>query len=270
MAPASPATITSAIPVFDNLEALFQSGFGSCREFFFSDNKDWSKVIVMFNGAVSSSQRANGFCFQRWSWVQKFKHPVVIIADPITFGDDGLSLGWYVGFRDDYYLPFALEKILPFIRERNLDSKVITFGSSAGGFTALAALQLGYADMAIAINPQTDIEAYSFRAAVQSMLRRYMRTGVYGAQDVDRARFSLMEMGLSKAKKHARIIYVQNSADTHHHDEHMQPYFCCLKESGLEVGLVSAVFNDEKLGHNPPLLNGLVRLIGQDLQCMLV
>lgn len=257
------------IPVFDDLNSLFSADFGSCREFFFSDNKDWSKVIVMFNGAVAASQRLNGFGFQRWTWAQKFKHPVIIIADPATFGENGLALGWYVGERGSYYLPSALEAILPFIKKRNQHAQLVTFGSSAGGFTALAALQLGYADMAIAINPQTDVEKYTLQSAVRSMLRRYCEGDAYVSQPADRERLSLVDMGFEKAKKGARIVYVQNTADAHHYDEHMTPYLDFVKKSDLSDRHVSVIFNDEKQGHNPPPLNGLVSLIGHDIQCLL-
>lgn len=265
----NPVSPKVTIPVFDDLDSLFSSGFGSCREFFFSDNKDWSKVIVMFNGAVAASQRLNGFGFQRWTWAKQFKHPVIIIADPATFGDDGLALGWYVGLRGSYYLPSALETILPFIKKRNQAAEVVTFGSSAGGFTALAALQLGYADIAIAINPQTDVEKYTLQSAVRSMLRKYSHGDTYVSQPEDRERLSLISMGFDRAKKSARIIYAQNSADTHHYEDHMTPYLGFVKKSELSDRCISVVFNDEKQGHNPPPLNGLVNLIGHDIQRLL-
>lgn len=261
--------ISQEIKQHNSFDELWNSDHGSYQEYFFHNNDDWSKVIVMFNGAVSPSQRRDGYTFQRWSWASQFRHPVIIISDPTTYGENGLNLGWYTGPQNTPYLPNALEKLTQYILQRSPNAHIVSFGSSAGGFAALAGLQLGYFDTAIAVNPQTDIELYPVKPPLRRYLDWYGRTSKYTSTEADRQRFSLIQMGFKKAKENSQIIYVQNTDDVIHHLEHMLPYCDSLTKTGFKVALKPHLFSNPGLGHNPPAINGLKKIIGEDFSSLI-
>lgn len=264
-----PNTVKASIPIYDNLPDLFASGFGAHREFFFQDNSDWSKILIFFNGAVSPSQRRNGHVYQRWTWAEMFRHPVVIISDPSTYGEKGLNLGWYVGRRDDPYLSSALDKIDAVIRRREPAPEIVAFGSSAGGFAALRGLQLGYFDTAIVVNPQTDIELYPVKNPMRRFLDWYGSSQNFAPQAEDRKRLSLIELGFNDARNEAQIIYVQNTADHIHLTQHMVPYEAAVQAQTTQVRFVPILFNNPGIGHNPPLLRSLTGIIGEPFKSLL-
>lgn len=257
------------IPNFTNFDELLASDIGCFDEFFFFNNSDHSAILVFFNGAVSLDQRKNGYAFQRWTWASRFRHPVLIISDPATFGEAGLALGWYVGKKDECYLQKSLNGVMGFVHKKFPEAKVISFGSSAGGFAALSGLHMGFFDKAIVVNPQTDIKRYQPQSAVAKFVSNYGGKD-YILEATDESRISLLAKDSKNIVSNAEVIYIQNKFDKLHYENHMKPYFEYLKYNVPQLRLKEFIFDDRDLGHNPPSLDRLVEISGEELSNLLV
>ncbi|MES5326110.1 hypothetical protein [Alcaligenes phenolicus] len=256
------------IPNFTNLDELLASDIGCFEEFFFFNNSDHSAVLVFFNGAVSLDQRKNGYAFQRWTWASKFRHPVLVISDPATYGEAGLALGWYVGKKNKCYLQKSLIEVMGSVQKKFPAAKMISFGSSAGGFAALSALHMGFFNKAIVVNPQTDIRKYQPKSSVIKFLNNYGGDN-YTFDKIDEPRVSLLAMGFESMLSDAEIVYVQNRFDGLHYENHMKPYFEYLEANVVNLKLKKIIFDDRALGHNPPSLDQLVEISGEELSSLL-
>lgn len=233
---------------------LLISNEGTCKEIFFHSAKDWSKVVDLLSRALTEEKiRAERAPFQRWSWAKRFKHPVFCVVDPLTLGEDRLLLGWYLGKEGKNDLPRTLMPIVEHIRNINPTVEIIGFGSSGGGFAAIAATLLGCTDRAIAINPQTNALKFNVRDAVDSFQRKRRYTTCQS---------DLSKYGVSNLGPDSSILYVQNTFDTHHFTEHYLPFRRIYEQSSRRSAFSYIEYQDEKSGHMPPNLDQLCAIVG--------
>jgi len=246
---------------YDSIEQLTGSSEGVCGGVYFHNADDWSKVIILFNGALTDAKIASERApFQRWSWSKRFKHPVFCVVDPLTIGRDRLLLGWYLGSTESNRLPETLSPITDQIRKINPIAQTIGFGSSGGGFAAIGATLLGCIDHAIAINPQTDVFQFSVKSAVEAFQRK--RMGIP-------CQSNLVDYDLSKMRDNSSVIYIQNEDDEHHFTEHYLP-FRKVFEAGIRGEAFKFIeYRDKKSGHMPPNLDELCTIIGDDFTSLL-
>lgn len=251
----------AAFTEYPTLAALIQSNEGVCENVYFHNAADWSKVIVLFNGALTEAKiAAERAPFQRWSWAKRFKHPVFCVADPLTLGQDRLLLGWYLGNVGQNSLPETLRPIIDRIKEINGQAEIIGFGSSGGGFAAIGATLLGYIDHAIAINPQTDALKFNVRSAVDAFQKKRKNTPCQS---------DLMQYDATLMLKNASVTYLQNECDEHHFEEHYMPFRALVEKSSRSGAFRFIQYQDKKSGHLPPDLDELCRLLGDEFTSLL-
>lgn len=246
---------------YPTLDALTRSNEGICGNVYFHNGDDWSKVVILFNGALTEAKiAAERAPFQRWSWAKRFKHPVFCVADPLTLGEDRLLLGWYLGAAGQNSLPHTLMPILKRIKEINGEAEIIGFGSSGGGFAAIGATLLGCIDRAIAINPQTDALKFNVRSAVEAFQRKRQR--IPCQSDLTTYDPTLMH-------RNASVTYLQNEHDLHHFEEHYLPFRAYAERSGRAEAFRFIEYRDAKSGHMPPDMDQLCELLGEDFAPLL-
>jgi len=126
------------------------------------------RLYVLLSGARDLKSRAWPN-FDRWSWAPVFPGSVLCVADPtLALDTDRLRIGWYVGTRERDWLQGLADLVGAVADKAGVATRqVVCYGSSAGGFGALAlACRLGDAT-AVAINPQTDVLKYHVRPVRQ-------------------------------------------------------------------------------------------------------
>ncbi|MBU9478466.1 hypothetical protein [Burkholderia multivorans] len=232
-------------PRIDTWDELVNSRFGVHGDYYYFRNGfDRRRVMVFFNGRVTAAKLAmDKSIFQRWTWARYFRHPVFYISDPLTVGENAISLAWYLGRKKGELVSLLLAPIIDVIDRKFPGAEIIAFGSSGGGFAALLCAQLGLVDEAIAINPQTDVLLYDDREAVADFVA--LRN-----EGVDQT--NLFFYGLDRMKPHAKVTYIQNEADVSHLVDHMTPYRNFV-DSSRHAGKFRFVnFFDERIGHAPP------------------
>lgn len=77
--------------------------------------------------------------FHRWSWYKYFDESFISCADPTFLYDDTITLGWFVGNKNEWYLKILSEIIKKILNNLNIKNEnTIFFGSSGGGFVSIA------------------------------------------------------------------------------------------------------------------------------------
>lgn len=131
------------------------------------------RLTVLYNGAVSRERCPDGVVFQRSSWRSEIPSTVVSFADPTLVLNEKMSIGW--GQADgNLFAPEQYEKILVVLRDAlNLPNaeKTLHYGSSAGGFQALATAAYDRKSRVLCNNPQTDFSKYSVLWATNRALK---------------------------------------------------------------------------------------------------
>ena len=240
---------------FKTLSELLQAPEGTYQNIYFHNAEDWSKIIILFNGALTPAKvDTEGAVFQRWSWAKQFRHPVISIADPLTIGEANLVLAWYLGAQGRNALPEILAPIISEIRDKTPNVRIIGIGSSGGGFAAIGGTLLGHLDEAIAMNPQTDAMRFEVKSAVSAF--RTARNNAPCDSDLKSYDFSRLRPG-------ALVTYLQNLQDKHHADEHYKPFRAVSEISGYADCFRFIDYEDAIAGHNPPNIVEMRALIGQ-------
>lgn len=136
-------------------------------------HSDSDKLVVLYNGAVSRSRCEDGIVFQRSSWSDEIPATVVSFADPTLVSHEGMTIGW--GQADGkLFAPEQYKVILDMLRTvLSLPEahKTLHYGSSAGGFQALATTAFDRDSHALCNNPQVDFSQYNLAWATNRALK---------------------------------------------------------------------------------------------------
>lgn len=226
-----------------------------------------SRLFVMTSAAVDRS-KIKLPNFNRWTWAGTGKFPghVLCIADPTLELHDDMKLGWYLG-TDKHD---AINELCSFIR-RFADSlgipeeKIVFWGSSGGGFAALALASRIEGSTAVAINAQTDVLSYQFARDVEAV--RNLCFEGRSAVDIQQMFGHRVNMGQAWVNnRNSRVILVQNKLDTHHYNCHYQPFWAALggnPEGGRTVdGRHYAWLYEDARGHGPESEQMIPKILG--------
>jgi hypothetical protein len=211
------------------------------------------QVLVFFNGGVPASKLKKFPMFQRWSWHEDYSGTLAFVADPDVHSKTGLSINWYAGRWDEPRLPSIFDMLGEMIvAAHGTMLPITTFGSSAGGYAAIMSVLAGFADHALAINPQTDVRRY-YSFAYKKFLQRYNKGEAPQASDL--ARLSILAaVDETVAKTHQKIRILQNIDDTFHYQNHYLPLVRHLGQKRGESPnpFQFEIMSDDTLKHSPP------------------
>lgn len=184
------------------------------------------RLFVIFSGDALR-EKNDPPVFQRWSWASLFPGHCLFISDPSLFLNQNLGLAWYAGTATHDPNP-VIGKLVTRIAEQFgiASTEVYFYGSSGGGFAALRLLLELPKAAALAINPQTNINAYRL-----SRVTQYYDVCFDGRPKWEMAkefprRISLIESAdLLRGK---RMLIAQNIRDEHHVRHHLGPFCAAL------------------------------------------
>lgn len=132
-----------------------------------------SRLTVLYNGAVNRERSEDGVVFQRSSWKDEIPSSIVSFADPTLVLHDGMNIGW--GQIDgQLFAPEQYKRILDQLRDTlplPNGFQTLHYGSSAGGFQALATAGFDRGSRVLCNNPQTDFSQYSLDWATNRALK---------------------------------------------------------------------------------------------------
>jgi hypothetical protein len=236
------------------------------------DGKEQQRLFVMLSAAVDRAKYRLPV-FNRWTWAEMKKFPghVLCVADPTLELHDEMNLGWYLGTGEHD----ASEELSRFIRRfaKALgipEDKIVIWGSSGGGFAALALASRIEKATAVAVNPQTDVFAYEIARYIETVKRCCFRNET--ATHIQEHFGPRLNMAKAwRNNRSSRAILIQNKLDSHHYACHFKPYWEAL--GGTAEGGASAngrhytwLYSDPN-GHAPEseqMVPEILNLIDQD------
>ena len=222
---------------------------------FFIKNPTSENLVVLFSGARDPNRHPLPK-FDRWSWSDKFGASILCISDPtLALDDKNLNIGWYMGTEGTNYMPH----IAAWVRQVALllgipTNKIVTYGSSAGGFASIMLTAALKNSIAIAINPQLDVFKYYPKFVDQYMALAFPNKTRSELSAHDVKRFLAIEAIVNEPD--ARFIIAQNIQDKFHYAKH---YGQLCKKVGIplshdigairRVGNISVLLFDSPNGH---------------------
>jgi hypothetical protein len=183
-----------------------------------------STLYVMLPAAIDA-KRVGQPSFSRWTWAHKgiFPGNVLCISDPTLDLHPGLRLGWMLG-RHDRCATDELSRFVTALADAKgiSHNRIVCWGSSAGGFAALALAAGIPGATAVAVNPQVNALSYENFAQVE-----LIRTACFDSLDSSAIlgrygrRVNMVERWSDVSR--SRAIVLQNELDTHHYIDHFKP-----------------------------------------------
>ncbi|MEL7615013.1 heparinase II/III family protein [Vreelandella titanicae] len=177
------------------------------------------KYLLSFNGALSERARKEKFIpnFTGVNIAKEVGVGLVAINDPITYFDDDIYIGWYLGGRGSNFQTNLLSLIQHL--SLSIDAKFCAFGGSGGGFASLSFLERSNDIVeAYVWNCQTVINRYYPR------FWKYYSKVAFNIDNPSQEQFdrelerelisaSLVRPGVLKDEK--SFLYLQNGLDWH-------------------------------------------------------
>lgn len=195
--------------------------------------------------------------FSRWAWAAEGLFPghALCIADPTLELNENLRLGWLIGNKEHCATTELADFVIKFARSKGIpNERIVIYGSSAGGFAALALAACIEGSIAVAINAQTDALSYNSPKQI-SLIQQYCFDNL--PQNEIRRNFSdRVDMAMRwKSVNKSKAFLIQNQTDTHHYNVHFLPFWESLggtAASGVtHAGRHTAWVYHQEGGHIP-------------------
>lgn len=226
---------------------------------FFLDYKEGQKIVIMLPGAINRDKNINNF--QRFSWSDDVDYSIMSFLDPTIQESNNLGIGWFQGTKDNY----ALDKLIVLLKNifkanKILQKDILFFGSSAGGFSVLKLANVFVDSKIVVINPQ--IYIYKYSKNEYEKLISYSYKGLSKDEILKLYRDRLV-VNIDFTIRKEPIYYYQNIKDSHHIEQHLNPYLKTLSRDIFQVvelkdkvktdkKLYIFYYNDPESGHSPP------------------
>lgn len=208
-------------------------------------NKNAANTVICFS-AASMKVREVPF------WTGRGLTPSVdanflLVSDPTMILDRTLNLGWYAGSREQ---PDLIETLTEIFRAVTSGTRPIFFGASGGGWAALKYAARLDGAAAVVVNPQVDIARYKYFSP-------YLRKAWNTEKGSEQLPFEGNVARDYSQGNDATVVYVQNSRDFHHRDEHFELF---KSECGTPEKLID-LLPDLGPGHIAPARESLVDIL---------
>ena len=191
------------------------------------------KLYVLFSGArkTNSNNEITDTLprFKRWSFHPIFDGHVLIIDDPMYYKYSNLVAGWFFGTSNSDLISLCLDVIHCFSTKLKIpNDHIIFYGSSAGGYAAIAAAARSPNTLAVAINPQLRPHLFKHGASFHSI------TGIDLAEKDSYGRNDLITVILEATR--SQFFIIQNAQASHDIKNHFLP-LCKRINLSLNYGL---------------------------------
>jgi hypothetical protein len=213
---------------------LIKSGNYSFHCLYFEGKAD--NLFVLLSGAIDRNKR-NPPYFTRWKWRDQFLGNVLCISDPTLLINETIEIGWYIGSEEHNATSDMAELVKYIAKILNIpNERIISYGSSGGGFGALMLASKIEGSLAVAINPQTNIFLFS---QAQGMLDTCFPNR--NKEFIEEKYGDRVCAQKALKNSNSRVLIAQNTLDEHHWKVHY-PLFA--KEMGLPM--TSGISKDGK------------------------
>tara|TARA_X000000950_G_scaffold129145_1_gene161333 strand:+ start:1239 stop:3314 length:2076 start_codon:yes stop_codon:yes gene_type:complete len=237
--------------------------------FFKIDGKlDESPLVCNFHGAVDYTPYLNNeekLPYLKHSWFSSHlfsKSTTISFCDPILY-DLTSRAGWLTSENDNVF-KFCKE-IIKKLNELLKPKKIIFYGGSIGGFSALRMMEYFPNSDIFVFNPQTNIVKYANNIVAQwlsifGILEKITSNKILANEtEISEAKKILNEKGIVfsvcdksiSANFKGKLLYFQDLLDDHHMQHHLIPFLNHFDKKFRDTGnlrndFVLTIFNDRK------------------------
>jgi hypothetical protein len=206
-------------------------------------------LTVRFHGAINRT-RTSLPLFQGLTSSNQSNDNYMIFHDPSLDLNRSMSLSWFLGLADKNLHQVCASYIAEFAKRASIKHIVLT-GSSGGGFTALQVASYLPESKALVFNPQTDIRRY-FETTAETATSTCFGQSAAGLEPSLNTRVSVISR-YRELSVLPKVMYVQNSGDTHHVENHRDPFESMLsahhREQASQIKFVDEFWGP---GHQAP------------------
>lgn len=203
-------------------------------------HRDSPTLTVIFHAAADPAQVTLPL-FVGQHLAEDLDSSVLFVSEPVL--DLGAPIGWYAGCKTGPRQR-DFQDIFEHIRSSIGATSLIFYGCSAGGFASLYYSHQNPGSLAIAVNPQTDIQKYHADKVV-TFTEKCWPSGFPSPKD---AHTNMVQLYDAPFENH--VLYVQNTDDEFHRSNHFDPWY-----SKFETGIGhdwAFLFGDWGKGHAAP------------------
>lgn len=231
------------------------------------------RLTVLFNGAINPDISGGRIVFQRKTWACDIDSHCLYIFDPTMIKYPHLTLSW--GLFDKTF--DAFQEIVKFVEVVRASlgiiggQKTLYFGSSGGGYQAIACASRDVNSTAFVINPQIDWTKYDGVRFVKQVAK-----AIFQCDSVEDIRIKYPEKTALwhywQATGYFPIChYMVNVASPFDMQDQFRPLLDSLTHLGPQAfnRITIAPYHNYELGHNPPskadslsVLNAILRHLG--------
>jgi hypothetical protein len=219
----------SNFPVVDDQTIVYslKGGFWTFPALYIPSER--KSLFVLMPSAVDRKKMRLP-AFHRWTWALKglFPGDVLCVSDPTLELHDELQLGWFIGNDASCATTELSEFVVKLAESRGIPrEKIVIYGSSAGGFAALALSACIEGSVAIAINAQVDAFSYYVPKQVE-LISKMCFSGM--PPDAVKRNFPDRVNMISRWARvqSSRAFLIQNVLDRHHYEVHFKPFWKSL------------------------------------------
>ena len=205
----------------------------SCRLY-----KKESKYLLVFFSALRPKASKLTILYNRITWVDLFLYNCLFIADPTMLYHPELRGGYYQGSKNWYGIEYCVDVILKIAAMLNIIEKnILLYGSSQGGFAALAAHAFMNKANVLAESPQSDLSVLtSAKADRLKMLKNVYHTDTFESLNSEfRARTNILKLYDIYPPVLKNINVIVKETDLIHLSDHIYPLLLVYSQLQLEV-----------------------------------
>lgn len=180
--------------------------------------------------------------FQRKSYFQDLPYNCISCFDPTLFYHKDLVLGWFRGRGSVFFAEILGNLVAQLMRAIGRNGRdLLVYGTSGGGIPAFnVAARVSGCTLYVS-NIQTDARKYIPRFYREMVRVSYPGVDGVLVADADSSRLSVMDVSGD-----FRLIYSQNTHDTHHYERHFVPYV----SEAAHKDSIFIVYSDVESGHD--------------------
>lgn len=200
-------------------------------------------LYVLLPAAVNR-KKSSIPAFNRWTWAKEGMFPgsTLCISDPTLELHSDLEIGWCLGDKDNCVTTELAEFVKRIAEVKGVPfENIVFYGSSAGGFAALALSAKLEGSTAVAINPQVDAMAYSVVGQVDLVAQTCFGMTKENVKERFKNRVDMKSAWSGNSK--SKAFFVQNLEDGHHYKIHFKPMWDSLGGEEPNDGI-------NRLGHH--------------------